>query len=217
MVNKIKIILADDHDLVRTGIRRILEDEASFSIIAEARTGDEAVKLSRKHLPDVVLMDVNMPGMDGVDATKIIARMKEDVRVLCLSMYKDEPVPSKVMSAGAFGFITKDAAPKEMIAAVYKVASGQKYLTADIAQAIALSKLSVDNDNPFNMLSEREMGIAQRISLGRKVPDIAVELNINTKTVNTYRYRMFEKLGVSSDVELAHLAIRYKVIDPGCL
>ncbi|MEW9796942.1 UvrY/SirA/GacA family response regulator transcription factor [Alteromonas sp. CYL-A6] len=213
----IKIILADDHDLVRTGIKRILEDEKDFTVVAEASNGEEAVQYCRKNAPDVVLMDVNMPGIGGLEATKKILRLSENIRVICLSMHKENPIPAQVMSAGAFGFLTKDAEPQEMITAIHKVAAGQKYLSADIASSIALSKLTPTTDNPFDVLSDRELNIAMRLTRGQKVPEIASELSINAKTVNTYRYRMFEKLGVTTDVELTHLALRHKLIDPNLL
>lgn len=213
----IKIILADDHELVRTGIRRILDDVKDFSVIAEAKSGEEAVTLCRRNAPDVVLMDVNMPGMGGLEATKKVLRMAESTRVICLSMHKEHPIPAQVMQIGAFGFITKDAEQEEMIRAIYKVASGQKYLPPEIAQNIAINKLSADSENPFDSLSTRELSIALRLTRGQRVPEIADELSINAKTVNTYRYRMFEKLGVATDVELTHLAYRHKLIDPNAL
>lgn len=213
----IKIILADDHELVRTGIRRILEDVVDFTVTAETSNGEDAVQHCRRNAPDVVLMDVNMPGIGGLEATKKITRMAENTRVICLSMHKENPIPSQVMAAGAFGFLTKDAEPDEMIRAIYKVASGQKYLSSEIAHNIALSKLSPGLENPFDNLSDRELNIAMRLTSGQKVPEIANELSINAKTVNTYRYRMFDKLGVKTDVELTHLALRHKLIDPNLL
>ena len=210
----IKIILADDHDLVRTGIRRILEDVKDFSIIAEAKNGEDAVQWCRKNAPDVVLMDVNMPGIGGLEATKRIVRMSENTRVICVSMHKESPIPMQVMDAGAFGFLTKDAEPDEVILAIRKVAAGQKYIDSEVANSIAIGKLLPSSDNPFDELSSRELTIAMRLTEGHKVPDIARELCINAKTVNTYRYRMFQKLGVSSDVELTHLAYRHKLINP---
>jgi two-component system invasion response regulator UvrY len=210
----IKIILADDHDLVRTGIRRILEDVNDFTIIAEAKNGEDAVQWCRKNAPDVVLMDVNMPGIGGLEATKRIVRMSENTRVICVSMHKESPIPMQVMDAGAFGFLTKDAEPDEVILAIRKVAAGQKYVDSEVANSIAIGKLLPSSDNPFDELSSRELTIAMRLTEGHKVPDIARELCINSKTVNTYRYRMFQKLGVSSDVELTHLAYRHKLINP---
>jgi two-component system, NarL family, invasion response regulator UvrY len=213
----IKIILADDHDLVRTGIRRILEDVSDFTIIAEAKNGEDAVQLCRKNAPDVVLMDVNMPGIGGLEATKKIVRMSENTRVICVSMHKESPIPLQVMEAGAFGFLTKDAEPKEVIMAIHKVFGGQKYIDSEVANNIAVGKLSPSNNNPFDDLSSRELNIAQRLTKGQNVKDIANELSISAKTVNTYRYRMFDKLGVTSDVELTHLALRHKLIDPNLL
>ena len=213
----IKIILADDHDLVRTGIRRILEDVSDFTIIAEAKNGEDAVQLCRKNAPDVVLMDVNMPGIGGLEATKRIVRMSENTRVICVSMHKESPIPLQVMEAGAFGFLTKDAEPEEVIMAIHKVFGGQKYIDSEVANNIAVGKLSPSNDNPFDDLSSRELNIAQRLTKGQNVKDIANELSISAKTVNTYRYRMFDKLGVTSDVELTHLALRHKLIDPNLL
>ncbi|WP_394224053.1 UvrY/SirA/GacA family response regulator transcription factor [Alteromonas gracilis] len=210
----IKIILADDHDLVRTGIRRILEDVSDFTILAEAKNGEDAVQLCRKNAPDVVLMDVNMPGIGGLEATKKIVRMSENTRVICVSMHKESPIPMQVMDAGAYGFLTKDAEPEEVILAIHKVAAGQKYIDSEVANSIAIGKLLPSSDNPFDELSSRELTIAMRLTEGHKVPDIARELSINSKTVNTYRYRMFQKLGVNSDVELTHLAYRHKLINP---
>ena len=186
-------------------------------MVSEASSGEDAVALCRRNAPDVVLMDVNMPGMGGLEATRKIIRMAENTRVICLSMHKEHPIPAQVMQIGAFGFLTKDAEHEEMIRAIYKVASGQKYLAPDIAQTIAISKLSADSNNPFDALSTRELNIAMRLTRGQRVPDIAEELCINAKTVNTYRYRMFEKLGVATDVELTHLAYRHKLIDPNAL
>jgi len=213
----IKIILADDHDLVRRGIRRILEDVSDFAVINEAKNGEDAVQFCRKDAPDVVLMDVNMPGIGGLEATKRIARMSENTRVICLSMHKESPIPMQVMNAGAFGFLTKDAEPEEVIRAIRKVAAGQKYIDSAVAHSIAIDKLSPTLDNPFNELSDRELNIALRLTKGQRVPDIACELSINAKTVNTYRYRMFDKLGVTTDVELTHLALRHKLIDSNLL
>lgn len=210
----IKIILADDHPLVRSGIRRILDDVQDFKVIAEAKNGEEAISLCRRDAPDVVLMDVNMPGMGGLEATKKVLRLAENIRVIGLSAYKEHPIPAQVMQAGAFGFLTKDAEPDEVTRAIYKVASGQKYLPADIAESIAFGKVGADAENPFESLSTRELSIAQRLTTGKRVPEIAEELCISAKTVNTYRYRMFEKLGVTTDVELTHLALRHKLIEP---
>lgn len=208
----VKILLVDDHELVRSGIRLILEEVASFTVVAEAKSGEEAIRYCRKDAPDIVLMDVNMPGIGGLEATKQIVRMSENTRVICLSMHCENPIPAKVMQMGAFGFITKDAESEEMIRAVHKVAAGQKYVAPDIAQQIAIGKLDFNDANPFEQLSDRELEITLMLVKGQRVPEIANSLNISAKTVNTYRYRMFDKLDISTDVELTHLALRYKLI-----
>lgn len=202
----------DDHDLVRNGIRRILDDVEDFNVIGEAQSGEQAIKMCRKEAPDIVLMDMSMPGIGGLEATKQIMRISEDIRVVALSVHKENPFPAKVMQMGAFGYLTKDAAPDEMVRAIQKVAVGQKYIAPEIAQQIALGQLDLNEDDPFKSLSERELQIMIMITKGTKVPDIASKLNISAKTVNTYRYRMFEKLNVTSDVELTHLALRHHLI-----
>ena len=213
----VKILLVDDHELVRSGIRLILEGISTFSVVAEAKSGEEAIRYCRNDAPDIVLMDVNMPGIGGLEATKQIARMSENIRVICISMHTENPIPAKVMQMGAYGFITKNAEPDEMVRAVHKVVAGQKYIAPEIAQQIAIGKLDLGEANPFDQLSDRELEITLMLVTGRRVPDIADSLNISPKTINTYRYRMFEKLEINSDVELTHLALRYKLISPDFL
>jgi two-component system invasion response regulator UvrY len=213
----VKILLVDDHELVRSGIRLILERVAGFVVVAEVKSGEDAIRYCRKDAPDIVLMDVNMPVIGGLEATKQIVRMSENTRVICLSMHAENPIPAKVMQMGASGFITKDAETEEMIRAIHKVAAGQKYVSPDIAQQIAIGKLDFNDANPFEQLSDRELEITLMLVKGQRVPGIANSLNISAKTVNTYRYRMFEKLDISTDVELTHLALRYKLITSNTL
>lgn len=209
----ITLLLVDDHELVRKGILRILEDVADFKVVGEVNNGEEAIKFCREKSPDLVMMDVNMPGIGGLEATKQILHYTPNTRVIMLTVQKDNPIPGKVMELGAYGYLTKDAGPTEMINAIRKVASGQKYIAPDIAQLIAISRLSKSEENPFEQLSNRELEITMMLTKGSKVPEIAAHLNISAKTVNTYRYRMFDKLDVSSDVELTHLALRHKLIN----
>lgn len=209
----ITLLLVDDHDLVRTGIKRILEDVSDFKVIGEACSGEEAIKFCRKNHPDIVLMDMNMPGMGGLEATKQVLRIAPDAKVVALSVQTENPIPAKIMQMGAFGYLTKGADSSEMEIAIRKIHAGQKYVAPEIAQQIAIGQLNLNNDNPFDQLSERELEITLMITKGTKVPEIADRLNISAKTVNTYRYRIFEKMKVSSDVELTHLALRNKLIN----
>lgn len=208
----INVLLVDDHELVRTGIRKILDEVKGLKVIGEASTGEEAVQFCRKTEPDVVLMDMNMPGIGGLEATKKIIRYSPDIKVIVLTVYTEDPIPTKVMQIGAAGYLTKSAGPDEMVNAIRAVNSGQRYITPDIAQQMALSQFKSSEENPFNLLSERELQIMLMITRGEKVPDISEQLMLSSKTINSYRYRMFEKLNVGNDVELTHLAIRHGML-----
>ena len=210
----INVLLVDDRELVRTGIKRILDDVRGFKVVGEAKTGEEAVQFCRQNNPDIVLMDMNMPGIGGLEATKKICRFCPDVKVIVLTMQCEDPFPSKVMQIGAHGYLTKSAGPEEVVNAIRAVKTGQRYIAPEIAQQIALAQFSGRNEeNPFATLSDRELQIMLMITKGEKVQTIADQLNLSSKTVNSYRYRMFEKLDVGGDVELTHLAIRHKMIE----
>jgi two-component system invasion response regulator UvrY len=213
----INILLVDDHELVRTGISRIIDDVRGMKVIGEADSGEEAVKWCRNNHPDVVLMDINMPGIGGVDAMNRILRINEDIKIIMLTMHTENPFPSKVMQAGAAGYLSKAAAPDEVLAAIRAVNSGQRYLAPEIAQQMALSQISPTSDDPFSVLSERELQIMMMITKGQRVVDISEQLSLSPKTINSYRYRLFDKLGVNGDVELTHLAIRYGMLDADTL
>lgn len=204
--------MVDDHHLVRVGINKILSSVKGLNVVGECETGEEAIKFCRNHEPDVLLMDMDMPGMGGLEATKKIIRFAPDVKIIVLTAHTEDPFPSKVMQMGAAGYLTKEAGPDEMVNAIRAVNSGQRYLPSDIAQKMALSQFQSAEDNPFNALSDRELQIMIMITRGDKVPNISEHLNLSTKTINSYRYRMFEKLGVSNDVELTHLAIRHGML-----
>lgn len=214
----INILLVDDHELVRTGISRILKDERGIKVVGEACSGEEALQfcrdISAKHeSPDIVLMDIHMPGIGGLSATKRILHYCPDIKIIALSISCEEPIPTKVLQLGASGFISKNAAPAEMILAIKKVYAGDRYISDEVAHKIAMSKIQSNADNPFNDLSEREMQIMMMITQGEKINDIAEKLNVSPKTVNSYRYRMFDKLKIDGDVELTHLAIRHRMIN----
>ncbi|RMH42088.1 MAG: two-component system response regulator UvrY [Gammaproteobacteria bacterium] len=210
----ITLVLADDHDLVRVGIRRLLEEVADFKVIGEASSGEEAVTRVRELSPDVVLLDANMPGIGGLEATKRMLRYVPDVKVIVLSAYIEEPLPQKFLEVGARGYLTKGANIDEIENAVRKVKSGQIYLTPEVAQQMAIRSVQKES-SPFDKLSERETQVMMMITQGVKVTEISKLLCLSPKTVNSYRYRLFEKLGVNGDVELTHLAIRYGLIKAG--
>lgn len=212
----IKILLVDDHDLVRTGVRRLLADAPGLEVIAEARTGEDGIRLAKELKPDVVLMDVKMPGIGGLEATRKLLRNDRDVKIIALTSCQEDPFPSRLLQAGAMGYLTKGASPAEMIQAIKLVFRGQRYLNPEVAQQLALKHVSPNQeDTPFECLSGREMQVLMMISRGQVVQDIAQKLCLSTKTVNSYRYRLFGKLHVNNDVELTHLAIRHGILDDG--
>ena len=209
----IKVLLVDDHDLVRLGIKKLLSDVGNIQIVGEASSGEDAIAIVPNLNPDVILMDVKMPGMGGLEATKRIAKSHPRIKILVVTVYGDEPYPTRVLQAGASGYMTKGVSIDEMIQAIKTVHSGRRYLSPEVAQQLALKHLTHDDDSPFDSLSEREMQVLIMITSGQKVNDVADQLCLSPKTVNSYRYRLFEKLGIDGDVELTHLAIRHKLID----
>lgn len=209
----INVLIVDDHDLVRMGIRRLLVDVKGIKVIGEAKSGEEAVRLSRELKPNVVLMDVKMPGIGGLEATRKLLRTDDDIKIIAVTVYGDEPFPSRLLQAGAAGYITKGSSLEEMVHAIRTVFAGQRYISPEVAQQLALKHLTDQDGSPFDALSERELQVMIMITNGQKPQEIADKLCLSSKTVNSYRYRLFEKLDVNSDVELTHLAMRHGLLD----
>lgn len=211
----IKVLVADDHDLVRAGIVSMLKGLNDMHIVGEAVSGEEALSRTRELRPDIVLMDVRMPGIGGLEATRKLVRQYPDTRVIAVTACDDDPFPSRLLKAGAAGFVTKGSAPQEMVNAIRAVVRGQRYISPEIAQKLALRTVGGGEpvDSPFDMLSERELQICMMVVSCHKAQDIAEKLHLSPKTVNSYRYRIFEKLGIDSDVQLTLLAIRHSMID----
>lgn len=210
----IRVLVVDDHDLVRTGISRMLADIDGLQVIGQAESGEAAIKKSRELRPDVVLMDVKMPGIGGLEATRKLLRSHPDIKVIAVTICEEDPFPTRLLQAGAAGYLTKGAALDEMIQAIRMVFAGQRYISPQIAQQLALKSFQPKvNGSPFDLLSEREIQIALMIANCQKVQTISDKLCLSPKTVNTYRYRIYEKLSVSSDVELALLAVRHGMVD----
>lgn len=209
----IKVLLVDDHELVRMGIKRLLQDVQGVKVVGEASSGEEAVLLAKELVPDMVIMDVHMPGIGGLEATRKMIRHNPDIKILALTVYEDEPYPSRLLQAGAAGYLTKGCDPEEMIRAIRTINSGQHYISPTIAQQIAIKRVTKGKDSPLDALSERELQIMLMITQGQKVQDISKKLCLSPKTVNSYRYRIFEKLGINSDVELTLMAMRLGMIE----
>lgn len=209
----INVLLVDDHEIVRAGISRLLNDVQGIKVIGTASSGEEAFKMAKEKHPDVILMDVKMPGIGGLEATRKILRQNPSIKVIALTIYEGEPFPSKLLQAGASGYLTKGAGIEEMVTAIRTVHSGKRYVGPEIMQQLAFKSLDDKERSPFEDLSERELQVLLMITAGQKVQEISEKLCISSKTVNTYRYRLFEKLGVTTDVELTHLAMRHGILD----
>lgn len=207
------MLLVDDHMLVREGIRAILQNVQGIKVIGEAETGERAVVLAKELVPDVVIIDMDMPGIGGLAATKKMIHHNPGIKVLALTIYEEEPYPSRFLKAGASGYITKGCPPDEMVRAIRTLHTGQHYIAPKIAQEIAVKRYAKGEESPFEILSEREMEIVRMITQAKKAQEIAETLCLSPKTVNSYRYRIFEKLNIESDVELILMAVRFGLID----
>lgn len=214
----ISVLVVDDHELVRSGISRMLADNPDIKVVGEAASGEEAIDAVRNERPDIVLMDIRMPGIGGLEATRKILRLDDSIRVIVVTACADDPYPTRVMQAGATAYITKGADIREMVRAIRMAHAGQRYISPEIAQKMALKQLGGDlgedgQESMFDRLSERELQIAMMVVDCQKVQDISDKLCLSPKTVNSYRYRIFEKLEISSDVELALMAVRFGLLD----
>jgi two-component system, NarL family, invasion response regulator UvrY len=208
----IRLLLVDDHKLFRLALRKMLDDQKGIQIIGEAEDGETAVRMAREERPNVILMDLIMPGIGGLEAIRRIVRMELDIRILVLSACDYRPFPVQALKAGAIGYLTKRTDGDELANAIRRAFVGKRYLSAEIAQELAVSSLEDDADAPFDHLSNREMQIMMMVVNCHRVNDISSSLHLSPKTVDSYRYRIFEKLNVRSDVELALLAVRHGMV-----
>ncbi len=209
----IKLMVVDDHELVRTGITRILNDAPGIVVIAEAASGEEALTIAHQSKPDVLLMDVSMPGIGGLEATRKLVKSGAGLNIIVLSVHSEEPFPSRMMEAGAQGYLTKGCAVEEILLAIKTVHSGDRYISADVAQKLALKMVPGGEISPFDSLSAREMQVMLMLTQGQRTQDISDSLNLSPKTISTYRHRLYEKLSVGSDADLTRMAISYGIIE----
>ena len=209
----IKILIADDHQLVRHGLKSLFKATSDIEVIGDVGTGEEAIDFTKEHHPDVVLMDIRMPGIGGLEATRKIVRSCPESRILVVSSCDVEPFPSILLEVGATGFLSKGGSDAEMLAAVRAVASGEQYLSSNVAETINERVQNGGSESPFNALSSKELQAALMLISGKKNKHIAESMYIDTKTVCSYRYRIYEKLHITTDVELALLAVHYGIID----
>lgn len=209
----IKVLIVDDHALVRMGIRRLLDDLPDMDVVGEAEDGEQALTLVKSHQPDVVLLDMKMPGIDGWEVTRRLHKSNPNVKVIAVTAMCSDTLPSRILQLGAMGYLTKESGAEEMASAIRKVYKGERYLSAEVAQKMAISSLESAQDALFNQLSEREMQVLLMITSGTTMQEITERLFLSGKTISGYRCRIFEKLGVKNDVELTYLAMKHRIIE----
>lgn len=209
----IRIFLVDDHALVRAGMRMILSSQVDMEVVGEAESGEEALPKIRALAPDVVLCDLHLPGISGLEVTERIVRGGYGARVIMVSVLEDGPIPKRVIEAGASGYVGKGGDSEELLNAVRQVARGRRFLAAAIAQNLAL--LAIDGrGTPFDALSPREMEVVMLLLQGLRQEEIAKRLSLSAKTVNTHKSRLFGKLEIDDAMSLARLAQQYGLVDP---
>ena len=212
---EIRILLVEQQEIVRYGVQRLLNERPPLCVVGEAASGEEAIRLSHQLRPDVVLMDVQIPGIGGLEAVRRISRSHPDIGIVMVSLRDNDPFPTRLLEAGASAYLTRNCGIEEISDAVRVVCRGERYISSDIARQMALSMLSANRQSPFDSLSQRELQVMLMVAQGQSVNDISQHLCLSSKTISTYRYRLYDKLGVVNDVELARLAIRHGIVDIG--
>ena len=212
-MNQINVMLVDDHAVVRMGFKMLLETAADIKVIAEAENGENAIKAYMEHKPNIVVMDITMPGMGGLEAIERILAKDSNARILVLSAHEDSVHPKRVLNAGAMGYLTKRSAAEELIKAIRMVASGKKYIEASVAQQMAIQQLS-GNQSPVDVLSEREFEVFMSLAKGKTTNEIAENLFLSPRTVGTHLYNIKQKLNAQNSAEIALIAMRSGLLEP---
>jgi len=212
----IRILITDDHRIVREGLKQILSEESGFAVAGEASNGLEALKQIREQPFDVLLMDMSMPGRSGIELIKQIKSEKPKLAILVLSMHKEEQYAVRALKAGALGYLTKESAPDQLVAAIKKVASGGVFISPGVAERLALELGGNHDADPHTQLSDREYQIFRMIVSGIPIGGIADDLSLSVKTVSTHKTRILQKMRMTSSAELIHYAIRHQLVEmPG--
>ncbi len=211
----IKVLLADDHSIVRAGLRRIIEESGDMSVVAEAADGKEAIAKTHKTSPDVAVIDISMPGLDGLEVIDQLQDYYPKLPILVLTMHEEGQYMVRAVEAGAMGYITKKSAPEQLVKAIRKLMQGQRYLTEEAAEALALRVVrGKKNETPIDSLSLRELQVLRRLAQGHTNREIADAYGISIKTVDTYRFRILKKLDLRNNAELSRFAIQNHLIEP---
>ena len=210
----IKVLLADDHSIMRAGLRRIIEESEDIEVVAEADDGRAAIRLAREKVPDVAVIDISMPGLDGLEVVSQLKNYLPDLPIIILTMHEEEQYVVRAIEAGAMGYVTKRSAPEHIVKAIHGVMSGSRYLTAEASEALALRVAKgAGGKSSLDSLSNRELQVLRRLAMGHTNHEIAEAYGISTKTVDTYRLRLLKKLNLRNNAELSRFAIQNKLIE----
>ena len=211
----IRVLLADDHSIVRAGLRRLIEESDDMEVVAEADDGRQAIRLVDRQTPDVAVIDISMPGLDGLEVIQQLQILHPDLPILVLTMHEEAQFVVRAMEAGAMGYITKQSAPEQLANAIKKVFSGSRYLTEETVEllAVRLAKGSGIR-SPLDTLSTRELQVLRRLAMGHTNREIAEAYAISIKTVDTYRLRLLKKLDLRNNAELSRFAMQNHLIEP---
>jgi len=211
----IKVLLADDHSIVRAGLRRIVEEIGDMEVIAEAADGREAIQQAHKQLPDVAVIDISMPALDGLEVISQLRNYYPKLPILILTMHEEGQYVVRAIEAGAMGYITKQSAPEQLVKAIRKVHSGSRFVTDEAAEALALRVAKgAHGQSPLDSLSMRELQVLRRLAMGHTNREIARAYHISIKTVDTYRSRLLKKLDLRNNAELSRFAMQNRLIEP---
>jgi two-component system invasion response regulator UvrY len=209
----IKVLIVDDQEIVRTGLRLILQDYSAITSISEASTGEDAVQMCHQLKPGVIVLDISLPGLSAFESTRRLKRVCPDAGIIILAVHAKSPYPTRLLDAGASGYLTRDCNSGELIEAVKTVSQGGRYIGSEAAKQLALSILPGTAESPFDELSAREMEVMLKLTEGNRVPDIASLMCLSPKTIATYKYRIYDKLGTRSEVDLMRMAMRYGLLE----
>ena len=212
-MSNLNVLLVDDHSVVRMGFKMLIDSEKDMQVIAEAETGEDGIIKFQEIKPDVIVMDITMPGIGGLEAIERIIAKDKNVKILVLSAHEDSVHPKRVLSAGAIGYLTKRSAAEELINAIRTVGSGKKYIESSVAQQLAITQLSGEND-PTEVLSDREFEVFISLAKGKSTNEIADTMCLSPRTVGTHLYNIKQKLNANNSAEIALIAIRCGLLEP---
>ena len=209
-----RIVLADDHAIVREGLKRIVGDVADFTVAGEAADGTEVMKIVRSLDFDVLVLDLSMPGRSGMELIKLVKAEKPKLRILVLSMHQEMQYAVRAIKSGASGYLTKESAPALLEQAIRKIATGGAYISAEVAEQLALGAMPGGDTPPHETLSDREFEVFRMLVAGEAVSDVAARLNLSVKTVSTHKSNLMQKLGLANQTELVRYALKHGLADP---